>query len=59
MGVDPKGSKTDGVGRHASISDPARGSLHGDGPVALVVEVTVNAGGRAGLFEKANAGTGA
>ena len=58
MGVDPQGSKADGVGRDAVVADATHRALHGDGPVALIMEMTVHAGCDMGLFEALDARTG-
>ena len=56
--MDPQGSKADRVGRDAVIADAPNGPLHRHGPVALVVQVTVDAGRHPGPLEELDAGTG-
>ena len=58
MGVDSQGSKADRVCRDAMVADAAHLALHGDGPLALIMEVTVHAGCHVGLFESLDARTG-
>ena len=57
-GVDPQRSEADCVCRDAVVTDAADGALHGDGPLALIMEVTVHAGCHVGLFEALDARTG-
>ena len=58
MSVDPQGSKADRVCRDAVVADAAHRALHGDGPVALVMEVTVHAGCHVGSLEELDTRTG-